>query len=485
MKNLLNKIFITIGLFTLTGCGSSNNVTFTTHGGQCANKTNTGPYCMGIVIHNNSGGTGGQNWINSTNFPINQISYSITGVNNVLTPATNPAGSANSMDPNNCAGSSIQPGGSCEFYVQINKEAFGVKSQESVNISISYKVNDTLFGGSTNTGNANITLYELTNLYIGQSGGYMNVYNNAWSNYGHVESADTITAIAADNNNFGNIYLGGALGVYPFGITNNATAGSSISSSTYPTGSNNLFSTGTSLYVAQLSGNYNAINSYSFSSETWVAQPYGSGNFTGNQVPNANAYTSSNTYIATSNGITACLSGSYNTCQNEGVIGINGIITSLAYLGKSTATTSGLYAGTNNATGGLFYESGSTPNQLATWVQVTGESHAIVKMISSTSDNQIYVGDAIGNISYISSESPTTVFLLGKVVGSISSMVYDNNGDLIYVATASNQLYACDTAGAGCINTNYTIQNHGFVSGMVIGSMLVDSLNNLYDDGSL
>ena len=485
MKNLLNKLLIALGVFMLTGCGSSNNVTFTTQGGQCANQTNTGPYCMGIVIQNNSGSTGGQNWINSTNFPISQISYTISGVTNVLTPATNAAGATNSMDPNNCAGSTIQPGGTCEFYVQINKEAFGVLSQESVNISISYTVNDTLFGGSTNTGNANITLYELTNLYIGQKNGYMNVYNNAWSNYGHVESADTIAAIAADNNNFGNIYLGGDLGVYPFGITSNAIAGSSISSSTYPTGSNNLFSTGASLYVAQLSGSYNAINSYSFSGESWGAQPYGSSNFSGTQFPNANAYTGSNTYIATSNGIIVCISGSSNTCQNEGIIGINGtIITSLAYLGNSTATTSGLYAGTNNPTGGLFYESGSTPNQLATWAQVTGESHAIATMTSSTSNNEVYVGDAIGNVLYIGSESPTTAYMLGEVGESISSMVYDSNGEIIYVATTSNQLYACDPAGAGCVNT-YTIQYSGTVKGMTIGSMLVDSLNNVYDQGSL
>jgi len=484
MKNLLNKILITIGLFILTGCGSSNNVTFTTQGGQCANQTNTGPYCMGIVIQNNSGSTGGQNWINSTNFPISQISYTISGVSNVLTPATNPAGSTNSMDPNNCAGSTIQPGGTCEFYVQINGEAFGVESVENVNINISYTVNDTLFGGSTNTANANITLYELTNLYIGQNNGYMNVYNNAWSNYGHVESADTIAAIAADTNNSGNIYLGGGLGVYPFGITINAAAGSSISPSTYPTGSNNLFSIGPSLYVAQLSGNYNAINSYSFSGESWGTQPYGTSTFTGKQVPNANAYTGSNTYIATSNGITACLSGSSNTCQNEGIMGINGTITSLAYLGNSTATTSGLYAGTNNPTGGLFYESGSTPNPSATWTQVTGESHAIAAMTSSTSNNEIYVGDAIGNISYIDSGSPTTAVLLGNVTESISSMVYDSNGEIIYVATISNQLYACDPAGSGC-NNSYTIQNSGTVTGMAIGSMLVDSLNNVYDQGSL
>ncbi len=489
MKNLLNKILITIGLFILNGCGSSNNVTFTTQGGQCANQTNTGPYCMGIVIQNNSGGTGGQNWINSTNFPISQISYTISGVSNVLTPATNSAGSTNSMDPNNCAGSTIQPGGTCEFYVQINKEAFGVQSQESVNISISYTVNDTLFGGSTNTGNANITLYELTNLYIGQNNGYMNVYNNAWSNYGHVESADTIAAIAADTNNYGNIYLGGTLGVYPFGITTNAIAGSSISSSTYPTGSNNLFSTGASLYVAQLSSSNNVINSYSFSGESWGAQPYGSGSFTGQQIANANAYIGSNTYIATSNGsingITVCLSSVSNTCQSEGTNGISGTITSIAYLGTSIAPTSGLYAGSNNANGGLFYESGSTPNQSATWAPVTGESYAITAMTSSISNNEIYVGDANGQISVITTESPTiAIFLESVPVTPILYMVYDNNGGVIYVAS-SNQLYACDPAGAGCINTNYTIQNSSTVTGMTIGSMLVDSLNNIYDQGSL
>ena len=62
-------------------------------------------------------------------------------------------------------------------------------------------------------------------------------------------------------------------------------------------------------------------------------------------------------------------------------------------------------------------------------------------------------------------------------------MIYDNNGGVIFVA-ASDQLYACDPAGSGCSNS-YAIQNSGTVTGMAIGSILVDSLNNIYDQGSL
>ncbi len=445
---------------------------------------------MGIVIQNSNGSTDGQNWINSTNFPISGITYTIAGVSNALTPETNSAGSTNSMDPNNCAGSTIQPGGSCEFYIQLNKEAFGVKSQESINISISYTVNDTLFGGSTNTASASTTIYELTNLYIGQNNGYMNIYNNAWSNYGLVESADTIAAIAADTSSYGNIYLGGVNGIYPLGITASATTSSSISSTTFPTGSNNLFSIGTSLYAAQSSttssGTSNTINSYVFSSESWSSSPpYGaSTNFLGTQIPNANAYTGSNTYIAMdNNNITICIYPS-NTCNSGTQSGIIGNITSLSYSNQlKTVTTSGLYAGTDSNSGGLFYES-ITPTF---WAQVTGESNPVTAMTSSTS--QIYVGDSIGNVSYIASTSPTTAILIGNTENSpISSMVYDTNGGVIYVATKSNKLYACNpTTSGGCTYT-YNIQNNTTntaVTGMTIGSMLVDSLNQLYDSGSL
>ena len=486
MKNLINILLITIGIFILTGCGSSNNVTFTTKSGECANKTNTGPYCMGIVIQNNSGSTGGQNWINSTSFPISQVSYNITGESNIITPATNPAGSTNSMDPNNCAGSTIQPGGTCEFYVQLTGEQFGVESVEKVSITISYTVNDTLFGGSTNTANANITLYELTNLYMGQDNGYMNVYNNAWTNYGFVESSDVINAIAADNSSFGNVYLGGNNGVYPFGITSSSIAIGSISPSSY-SGSNNLFTNGSSVYAALKSGTSYNMQQYAFSSESWT-QTYGTATIAGSIVANANVYIPGNsvTYLANkisnSSTIYACSNGTTSSCQSEGNFNNKGVVSSLAYLGTSTESTTGVYAGTST---GLFYESGTTtPNTSATWNKIAGQS-AIAAMASSILTNKVYIGDVEGKIFVVTDKLPTTPVLIGNVgSANISSMVYDSNGEIIYVATTSNQLYACDPARSGCTNT-YTIQNSSTVTGMTIGSMLVDSLNRFYDYGSL
>ena len=473
MKSLITKLFITVAMLILTGCGANNNVTFSTNSGQCPSTSNTGPYCMGIVIQNNSGSSGGQNWINSTNYPISQISYSINGVSNVNTPAN-----SSSLDPNNCAGSTIQPGSTCEFYVQITEEQFGVLDQESVNISVSYTINDTLFGGSTSTGTANITLYELTNLYIIQSNGYMNVYNADWNNYGFVESADSLAAIAADTSTYGNVYLGGGKGVYPFGITTNATTKTSISQSAY-SGSNNIFSTGPSLYLAQLSGGFNSINSYSFSSESSGSQPYGNTGFIGTQVPNANVYTGSNTYIATTNAITNCSSGTTSACSSEWTNGISGNLTSLAYLYTTTAGT-GLYAGSTTPTGGLFYESSA-----GLWGQVAGESYSVTAMTSSSSNNTIYVGDAFGNVFYVNSTAPTTPSKIGNVGSSVSSLIYDTNGMVLYVAT-SNTIYGCNPDGSGCtIITPYSVLGGGTVTGMAISSMLVDSNNRLYDYGSL
>jgi hypothetical protein len=486
MVSMINKLLLIMVVFLVIGCGANNNVTFSTNNGNCANGESGNPYCMGVIIQNNSGSSGGQNWINSTNFPISQITFSVSGVSNVISPATNPAGSSNSMDPNNCAGSTIGPGGSCQFYLQLTGEAFSVLSSESVNINLTYTVNDTLFGGSNNTSTANVTIYELTNLYIAQASGYMNLFNSAWNNYGLVESADTINSIAVDNSTYGNVYIGGSRGLYPWGVTYYSSAYGSISPSGY-SGTNNLFSIGNTLYAALLSGSSAySVNSYSFSGESFGSPLY-SGATLQNLVANANAYISniSATYLTNGTAIYACSNGTTSGCFNEGISGISGTITSLAYSGSPTASTTGLYAGTNLSSGGLFYESGTiTPSTSATWGMVTGESNAVTAMISTTESGVgvVFVGDSAGNVSVITSASPTVATPVGNVFSSVSALTYDQFEGVVYVANTSNNLYLCD--GSGC-NPMYNILGGSTVKAMAIGSMLVNSTNQLYNTGSL
>ena len=488
--NIIRKIALP-GLFSLAliGCGVNNNVTLTANNGICPPALgvgNSNPYCMSIQILNNGGG---QNWINSTNFPISQISYTITGVSNVQSPAQ-----TSSMDPNNCGGSTISPGGSCTFYLKITGENFPVLSQESINVSINYTINNTLFGGSTNTASTSTTVYQLTNLYTAQNNGNLTVFNNAWSNYGLVESNDITNSIAIDNSSYGMVYLGGNLGVYKYGLSNNAIS-SSISPSGF-SGANNLISSGASLYAALKAGSstYN-IWSLSFSSESWISQTYSS--TLTNIVANTNAITTAPILYFASNSpaflIYACNAANQGGCTNEGTNGIIGNFTSLGFLpaASSSAAVTGLYAGT---TTGLYYESGAPtwPNPTATWNQINGVNN-VTTMLNATESSfgSLLIGDSSGNIWSVNYLAPTTATTYGTAPAGISAMTMDTNGNVLYVTTTANTIYSCSGGGVACtpvlniINTSSPYGGTTAVVGMGIGSMLINSLNNPYNGGGL
>ena len=483
-----------ICILALIGCSASNNVTLTANNGICSpavstsNTSSTSPYCMSIQILNNGGG---QNWINSTNFPISGVSYSITGVSNVLNPAT----SASTLDPNNCAGSTISPGGSCTFYLQLNGEAFAVQSQESINVTINYTINNTLFGGSTNTASTSTTVYELTNLYTIQNSGNMTVYNNAWSNYGLIESNDVAYTMSVDNNQFGVMYIGGNLGVYIYGLSNNYIT-SSISPTGY-SGANNFINSGNTMYAALKAGTVYNLWSLSYSTESWVGQ-YSSSSLTG-LINNGGTVSSLPVvYLTNGSSIYSCQNSSSGSgsCPTEGTsINTGGSlsgITSLIASGFSLSNYTGLYAGT---AGGIYIESGVvSPNPNATWSLVSGPTSAITVMQSGTiaGTASVFAGDDQGNIWQITSTNPESASLFANVSGtnSISAMAIGQFGSAIYVTTASGTIYQC-TSGATCTSVltiiNVTSPSGGTnnVQGMAIGSILMNSLNNPYNSGGL
>lgn len=161
MKNRL-LIIITTSIM-LFGCGGvENNIVISTAQGECANNTNNSPYCMSVTVKNNPDG---QNFINSHNFSIKNLTIQTIGADNISTPATD----ATTMDPNQCTSKTIVPGSQCTFYIKINKESNPVSEAQPVTLKLNYTINNQLFGDSTNNQSSEITIYQITNLYTDKS----------------------------------------------------------------------------------------------------------------------------------------------------------------------------------------------------------------------------------------------------------------------------------------------------------------------------
>lgn len=482
----LNKSLIIMLLaYFLVGCGASNNVTFVTANGQCATGQSGAPYCMSVTIQNNNGG---QNWITSTNFPISNISMTISGVSNLQSPATN----EKAMDPNDCTGSTIDPGNSCTFYLQLTGENFAVESQETIDINVSYTINDTLFGSSDNTSSSSFTVYELTNLYVLQNNSNLTVYNNSWTNYGLIESSNQVAySLAIDTSTFGLTYFGNNLGIYNYGISNNIPS-SSISAGNI-VGANNLFTYSSNLYAANVSANgySNGVYYWSFTGESWNSSstPYCPALDNVKLVNNANAISSTPViYLASTTKIYACTTSNSSGAQNitEGLGGLSGTIQTLAFSSNVTSDThSGLFAGTSS---GLFIESGLTANVGAKWNQVSGITSSVTALTVTTESDiagVVMAGDINGNIWVVYPSNPTTATLLATLPsgsGSVSSLVMDDFGGILY-ASSGNVVYQCSFGECQTLLNPLAYTNS--VVGLGIGSLLTDTLDNLYDNGDL
>jgi hypothetical protein len=486
IQKLLPKVLLIVGLSTallLTACGVSNNVSVTFTNGECAGGESNAPYCMAVQVQNNSSG---QNWISSSNFPISNLGVSITGASNIQSPAN-----TTSMDPNNCRGTTISPGGNCTFYLQLSQEAYPVESVESITLSINYTVNDTLFGSSSNNSSSQFILYEYTNLYAVESSTTNNGsallwrYNNSGlANFGIVESGDAPVTLAIDNNSYGYLYLGGSLGVYTY--NNESTSSSaSISSGGIGTGASNLVTNGSTLYASGIGTNF-GVWQYSFPGESWVSTTpiFTSGTVFAN---NISALSSSAVLYFTSQGIVyACnVASSTTACQIEGNGGgLSGSVRSLGFMLVSGGLSTGLYAAT---TTGLVLESGSTTSSANVWNQVTpiGNSESlsnITTLIASANASEsgsasLYAGDTNGIIWVVNSTSPTTItqYSVGSGVGSaISAIVIDNIGQNLYF-TAGTSIYVCSIASpnTSCTPTAIATIGSNPVVGLQIGSMLI------------
>ncbi|MCC2644795.1 MAG: hypothetical protein K0R94_573 [Burkholderiales bacterium] len=457
IKKLLTAIFIICSVPVLSGCGSGNTaLSYTFLQGSCPGGVNKAPYCMAVTLNNSSGG--GQTWITSSSHGISNLTISTTGAQNIQTPSTSPT-----MDPNNCTGSTIAPGGNCTFYLKINYESFATTSNEPVNVNLNYTVNDTLFGDGNSGGSSTFTIYQVTNLYAAQSNGYVgifNIVNPAGTNFLAESASDPINTSATDTSSYGFLYLGGNNGIYVLGNeSGNESSSPSISSGVFSGAVSNLFSFSSSLYAVPSTLTSSSIWSYTFSTQTWATSS--TYNLATAIVPNAYALSSGGLiYLASKNQIFICGggSGSSTNCSPDGVSTNSGSgpgnVNAIAFPNSGSSPFTGFYVGGTN---GLFAESGTASSQNNTWVAVPGitAGNSITAMTSFNSN--LYAADNMGNIWYVpntyvaGSTIPPAATLAANVSGSISAIIVDGVGGILYFATTSggsSTVYGCNISAS-------------------------------------
>lgn len=465
-----NSILFASLFIALIGCGTNNNVTFTTNPNNCFNESGL-PYCMAVTVQNNNGG---QNFINSTNFAINNLSMNITGASNILSPANNKT----LLDPNNCTGTTIKPGSNCTFYLKLSGESYPVQSQETINLTLNYNIQNGIFGSNNNTtGSASLTLHEMSNLYIGQNNqnsAYLSQYN--YSGLGssiQIESADIPQAITTDTTSLGLLYIGGNNGIYAYG---NSITSSSISSGNI-TGANNLFTISGNLYATGLKA-ATGIWTYSLSGESWTNSTTPAFQFNNIATANANAVSiSSIIYIANNNQVYNCAtsSGTTSSCVAEGPQ-LSSPITKLAFLNGVNAPYTGLYAGTTN---GLFAESSILT--VKSWGTSISSISGSINALITDSFNNLYVADNSGNIWIINASTPTTAnqFASKLPLPGVNAMVVDNFGQLLYFTVSngsSYSLYSCPIGSSltSCSPTLIGSLGNAIPVGLAIASQLTN-----------
>lgn len=462
----LKKYFALIGSLFLVACNSGllgsssatqDSISLTTTAGNCPDGMTNAPYCMAITINNNAGG---QNYINSTNYPISSISVATNGANNVISPMNN----AITMDPNRCTSATIQPGSNCTFYVEITSEAYKVSTHQPINVAINYTVNDSLFVNGDHKGSNNLTIYENTNLYILNNTGYLWTYN--YDNQGIstpvlAESvAGTVLSSTIDTAKTGKLILSNSSNIWSYGLGN---VSSSITSSSGIVGARVMFVNSSGLYASSaVTGTfYNAVESYG--SFAWTNKS------TPSSVLNLNACAltpATGLYVAQGNQTLNCsgiFSSTTTTCATE-AIALPSNINALAYSGI-------LYAGTSGSSG-VYYESGT--GTAATWNQVANLTSGAINMMKTANNGYVIVADDANNLWSIASGSPSATNVASGLPASVNAFAIDNFASVPNVYfVANNNLWSCGSGGfMSCTPTLLATGISGTALNLLIGSSL-------------
>ncbi len=464
-------VFSTVFVIILSSCGVQNNASFTATPGQCADGTTNAPYCMAIQLSNNSGG---QNYINSTNYAFENLQISVnSSSSNLNYPVTQ--GSA--LDPNGCVNSTIKPGKSCTFYVQLTGESVPVGSFSPININASYKIDNNLFGGGSSTYSSSYSFYQKPNLVVTNTNGL--VINYSQTGLQSAFSAESSGSVAvnanANDNYYGFLYLATNSGLFLSG--NESFAYNKAESLT---NINNITINGKTAYPIS-GGNIYSATINPIKNISWANFATASNNLKTNTAITALG----RVVVASSNNVFICNSSSSSGgCVQEGVplTGIQKLIYTVLGSSNSGSLTgvqlTGLVVGTS---GGLFVESGVTNSSANQWLPVYVNNNPVVSnIVSMALDNlgDIFAIDSNGAIYKVNYSGGNTASLQDSLVagsGAPIAITYDNAGSVLYVVTDSGNLYGCTNNGTHLDCSGAPVATNVF-TGAAFGLNIITSL---------
>ena len=451
----MKKLSLMISTLFIAACGVENNINFSTTQGNCADGSTNAPYCMAVTIQNNNGG---QNYINSTNYPINNLSLSVSGASNVGYPSA----PGSSYDPNNCLGSTINPGSSCTFYLWLTGESLPVGSHTSISINANYNVNNTLpWVTSSNSASSSLTVYETPGLQISNKTGYVQVYNNNGFNNAYWAESEANAYTNTNDNYYGYLYLAGQNGIYYSG--NGTYAGNATGGSTSIKGAINLLINGQTLYgIPYASSLSSSVYSAGVQNESFSWTQYATG--LNNPTTNVSAISGTRLFFATSANAYVCTQNSGgNNCVQEGISLNGGNITALGYTTLSPLNGSvltGVVAGNGS---GLWVESGTIGSSANSWSAVTTSnggavaSSGVVKIVAD-SNNNLYIAATNGTFYQLPVNGTNIATQYAWTVTNPIAMVVDNAASELYIATSGGAIYACPlTSGTSCTQVGNSI----------------------------
>ncbi|MDD3267030.1 MAG: hypothetical protein PHC75_07630 [Burkholderiales bacterium] len=474
MKNIKRLLIGGVSIF-LASCGAQGNITFDLMPGNCSDGTTNAPYCMGVQIQNNSSG---QNYINSTNYPINNLVVSVSGANNIQYPTN----SGSSLDPHGCLGSTLGAGATCVFYLKLTGESLPVGTSAPISLVANYNVKNQLFGGGSQSASSTSTFYQIPNMIVTNTNGVAKNYSNdSFSSTYSIESKDSsqLNALTTDSY-YGFLYAASQNGLY---LSGNQTYAYNKTESVGPF-TNVIVSSGTVYPVNSSSLGkvyYASVNP--LSSIYWANY---SSNVPNNILPGVMTASGGNLYIATPSQVYQCNNSSISSsnCMVDANASPNGSINTLGF-SNSIGTSSqgdnltGLVMGT---TGGLFVESGLINAPSANrWMQVTNGD-----FVSITASIQKIIVDNLGNVYAIDSgfniyEIPAgggnkaNLLTTLATSGSVAAATYDNAGQILYIANNSGQIYGCFNNSGTYVCDTKNVINSGMT---VFGLNIVTSLES-------